>query len=156
MTLRIPALIQALWLNLALAVLLIVVLGRFSPAWADGLIIEVFTDSRHFATPILPRGLAVNLSTFDLSAPDRLSESLSAGLPNDPVAAEALAAQRINANPALENQLKGAWQGHGLALDYGITRVPAWVFNGEAVVYGNVPLTEALGHYQRWQQGKTP
>lgn len=156
MKIRLSSLAHAQGVNFCLTAMLITLLNQCSPIWADSLTVEVFTDSRHFTPPAVPKGLAINLSTYDLAVPDRLTDTLSSGLPNDPVAAEAIAAQRINANPTLEEQLKAAWQGHGLALDYGINRVPAWVFNGQAVVYGDIPLSQALGHYQRWQQGQTP
>jgi integrating conjugative element protein (TIGR03757 family) len=39
------------------------------------------------------------------------------------------------------------------ALQYGIDRFPAMVFDGQCVVYGVTDLGQALRQYHRWQGG---
>ena len=41
-------------------------------------------------------------------------------------------------------------------MQYGIDRIPAIVFDSQAVVYGVTDLSAALAHYQAWQSGRRP
>ena len=42
------------------------------------------------------------------------------------------------------------------AMQYGVDRYPAIVFDGQAVVYGVTDLKAALVHYQMWRTGAKP
>jgi integrating conjugative element protein (TIGR03757 family) len=42
------------------------------------------------------------------------------------------------------------------AMQYGINRYPAIVFDGQAVVYGVTDLNAARAHYQTWRTAVKP
>jgi integrating conjugative element protein (TIGR03757 family) len=122
--------------------------------------IEVFTDRTR---PVhIPSGLSevlqargIVVQVFDLDAPARLENRLSADLPAHPPQAERMARARLEAMgiEKLSERIQAAYQGLLLALDYGIDRYPAIVFDkGVGVVYGVTDLGQALKHYRRWQE----
>ena len=126
-------------------------------AAAEAIRAEYFTDSRHFPMSGDSHGAVVTL--YDLAAPVLLEQAFSAGLPANPVQAEAKALAWFKANHAkLPGQLEAAYAGHAKALDYGLRKYPAWVFDGRATVYGVTDLQEGLGLYQEWltQTGTAP
>ena len=49
-------------------------------------------------------------------------------------------------------QVKNAAIGLAKAVQYGIDRYPAVVFDGRVVVYGVTDLVEALDRYEAWEQ----
>lgn len=109
--------------------------------------IEIFTDSTAFR----PVG-AGRFPVYDLSAPRRWEAGLGRGLPASPAAAAALAKSRIAAS---QDALRAAFAGQAKAADYGITKVPAVVFDrGAAVVYGSTDVGAALALYRRWREGR--
>ncbi|MEZ5573748.1 MAG: TIGR03757 family integrating conjugative element protein [Halioglobus sp.] len=59
--------------------------------------------------------------------------------------------QRVDAQ--LSSELENAARGLVQAMQYGIDRYPAIVFDGEVVVYGVTDVTVATQLYQRWQTG---
>ena len=107
--------------------------------------VEVFTDSTLFQLSNA-RGATV----YDLSAPNRLN--LGQGLPRDPQAAEALAKSRASAN--LE-AIRSAYSGLAKAAQYRIAKIPAILFNhGEAVVYGQTDVSQAMDLFARWHTSR--
>ena len=46
--------------------------------------------------------------------------------------------------------LKQAFKGRALAIGYGLTKTPAIVINGQAIVYGTTNPTIALKEYEKW------
>lgn len=110
--------------------------------------IEVITTTEAPVDIEVP-GLKLPVTVYDLGAPERLEARLSAGLPADPEAAMAMAKARIAG--ARREALQSVYSGLVQALRYGITRYPAIVFDGKAVVYGVVDLAQALAHYQAWR-----
>jgi integrating conjugative element protein (TIGR03757 family) len=108
-------------------------------------VVEVFTDTTRF-----PLTGTEDVTVHDLSAPARLPRLLSQGLPRDPRAAEAIARARLQgAGPELREAYAGWAQAHA----YGITRIPATVFDrGAAVVYGVTDVGEARALYRRWRE----
>ncbi|MCP4040978.1 MAG: DUF1525 domain-containing protein, partial [Gammaproteobacteria bacterium] len=42
------------------------------------------------------------------------------------------------------------------AMQYGVDRIPAIVFDGKVVVYGMTNLKAALDHYRTWRVGTRP
>lgn len=52
---------------------------------------------------------------------------------------------------AHQTQLQQAFKGLELVEHYGITQLPAMVFNHEAIVEGNQSLASALSEYVSWQ-----
>lgn len=107
--------------------------------------IELFTDSTAFR----PVG-AGRFPVYDLSAPRRMEAELGRSLPASPQAAAAVAKSRIAAS---QNALRAAFAGHAKAAEYGITKVPAVVFDrGAAVVYGTADVGAALRLYGAWRE----
>ena len=82
----------------------------------------------------------------------KLQEELSIDLPADPESAKSLALQRFQRmNTQLSRELENAAKGLVQAMQYGIDRYPAIVFDGQAVVYGLTDIPAATQLYQRWQ-----
>ena len=83
----------------------------------------------------------------------KLQEELSIDLPADPESAKSLALQRFQRmNTQLSRELENAAKGLVQAMQYGIDRYPAIVFDGQAVVYGLTDIPAATQLYQRWQE----
>lgn len=82
---------------------------------------------------------------------EQVSASLSAGLPSDQVAAQRIVQQRLRSMGAstLQQRTQSSAEGIALAARYGIDRVPAVVFNGAAVVYGETDIDVARAHFRR-------
>ncbi len=110
--------------------------------------IEVFTTARHpIATTDLP-----SVEVYHLDAPAALEAKLSARLPRDREAAAQLASAEIQGTWRKSAEtLTHAYQGLLKARQYSLQKLPAVVFEGQAVVYGVTGLEQALGDYRRWE-----
>ncbi|MCB0257502.1 MAG: TIGR03757 family integrating conjugative element protein [Anaerolineae bacterium] len=109
--------------------------------------IEVFTDSRH---QVVPGNVSTTVYVIDRI--HRLQQELSSDLPADPEPAKVLALQRFQRmDTHLSRELENAAKGLVQAMQYGIDRYPAIVFDGQAVVYGLTDIPAATQLYQRWQ-----
>lgn len=119
--------------------------------------VDVFTDSRH-PVSVDSTSSSLQVNYYDLDAAPRFEETLSAGLPADPLAAERLARQRLQTLDLSHyaSQLRAAFRGALLAHSYALVKYPALVFDGEAVVYGVRSLDDALQRYRRWRSGQVP
>lgn len=120
-------------------------------AWAseEAPTIEVFTDSR-----LRVDGGGEETAIYEIDRIDQLQRDLSRDLPIDAVNAKQLAMQRVQRVDAqLSSELENAAKGLVQAMQYGIDRYPAIVFDGEVVVYGVTDVTAATQLYQRWQTG---
>ena len=117
--------------------------------------VEVITDRSHPFTGAEPNAARLKVQVFDLELPAQLETQLGEGLPSDPTVAARVARQRLESlgRQPLATRFANAYAGLLKALDYGIDRYPAVVFDGgESVVYGVTDLDEALGYYRRWRQ----
>ena len=117
--------------------------------WAseDPLVIEVFTDStfKHINS-------VNNTTVYRMDRIDRFQQALSQQLPGDPEIAKKTVIQRLEGMDAdLSNDLEYAAKSLLQALQYGINRYPAIVFDGQAVVYGVTDIKAATLLYQQWQ-----
>ena len=72
----------------------------------------------------------------------------------DPAAAARQAQALLNqlGEDYLRERVETAYRGRLRAAELGVDRLPAVVFDGEAVVYGVTDLAEAVRLYRRWQQ----
>jgi integrating conjugative element protein (TIGR03757 family) len=96
------------------------------------------------------------LTIYSVDGLDRFHSALSEGLPADPEAAKTAALRRIQRLD--ETQVapaKNAAIGLAKAIQYGVDRCPAVVFDERAVVYGVTGLAEALDRYEAWQREQT-
>jgi len=93
--------------------------------------VEVFTLST------LPLTNAQGASVHYLDALELLEQHLSLNLPTDPTQAQAAVAQRMAAlGPQLERRAQAGAAGLARALQLGVQRAPAIVFDGQWAVYG--------------------
>lgn len=115
-----------------------------SPALAAGPRIEVFTVAR------LPVSAPAGVPVYHIDRLRSIEAELSAGLPADPQQAASIAQARIRARgDELQRDALAAGTGAGLALHYGIDRVPAIVIDGRYVLFGERSVEAAL---ERWRQ----
>jgi len=125
------------------------------PAWAgDALVIEVFTTSEQ---PVVgaehKRARTATITSYAVDGLERFELELSEGLPADPDTAKAAALRRIQRlDDARMAPAKDAAFGLAKAVQYGVDRYPAIVFDGRAVVYGVTDLVQALDRYESWQR----
>ena len=122
------------------------------PVLADepSIAIEVFTDSMN---PVANG--ADGITVYYIDRIDRLQQELSKDLPANPEAAKQTALhrfQRMDSQPS--HELENAANGLVQAMQYGIDRYPAIVFDGNAVVYGITDVRAATQRYRQWQAGE--
>lgn len=124
------------------------------PVWADGaLSVEVFTASERSISGAEDERLrTAAVTTYAIDGLDRFESGLSEGLQQDPEAAKTEALRRIQRlDDARMVPAKNAAIGLAKAVQYGVDRYPAIVFDGRAVVYGLADMVEALDRYEAWQ-----
>jgi len=125
------------------------------PVWAgDALSIEVFTTSERTVIGADHERLrTATVTIYAVDGLERFEAGLSEGLPTDPEAAKAEALRRIQQlDDARMAPAKNAAVGLANAVQYGVDRHPAIVFDGLAVVYGVTDLVEAVDRYEAWQR----
>lgn len=134
----------ASWQSVAAAVVTWLCIALFSPlAVADVLVV---TDSRH---PIKGTGRE---RVIELDLPVRIEADLSAGLPVDPVQAEAVVQQRLReGKESLQRRIGGAYQDVADAWGLGITKIPAVVVDRRYVVYGEPDVTRAVARIDTYR-----
>ena len=121
--------------------LLLVPLVVANAAFAEARV-EVFTDHGY---PVAHTEAFADVTVYQLDGLVLAQDQLSEGLPSDPEEAGRIAAQRLDAQPALNEQMMRAGQGLTLAhLQYRLDRYPAVVFDGTTVIYGITDL--AIAH----------
>jgi integrating conjugative element protein (TIGR03757 family) len=125
-------------------------------------VIEVFTSAQypvvetdatgsgsHFQGPVI--------TVYEIDGIQSVERDLSLNLPVEPQQSKQIALQRIQ---SLDEQTRSRMQASATALakamQYGVDRYPAIVFDGQAVVYGVTDLHVALAHYQAWRTGVEP
>jgi len=120
-----------------------------APAWAkeEAPAIEVFTASK-----LQVVSATENTTVYVIDCIHQLQQSLSKDLPSEPEKAKQLALQRFQRMDAhISGELENTAKGLAQALQYGIDRYPAIVFDGQAVVYGITDTKAATQVYQQWQ-----
>ena len=120
-------------------------------------LIEVFTSS---AYPVTGRQgqqaeTSVAFHYYAIDGIHQLESNLSQGLPADPAVAKSLALKRIeHLGENAMGRLQQSATGLAKALQYGIDRYPAIVFDGVVVIYGITDIHTALRYYHQWQKGQ--
>ena len=138
----------------------------FGMAWAthsdQGVRVEVFTSTNREAVGRTEVHSAeahqvIDLQVYELNGIQLVEAELSKDFTASPDQSKYLALQRIQ---QLDKQTTAAIQnaavGLAKAMQYGVDRYPAIVFDGEVVVYGLADLSKALYHYQAWRAGARP
>jgi len=125
-------------------------------------VIEVFTSVQY---PVIEtnatgsgthlRGLEITL--YEIDGIQSVERDLSLNLPVEPQQSKQIALQRIqNLDEQTRSRMQSVATALAKAMQYGIDRYPAVVFDGEAVVYGVTDLTLALEQYRAWRTGWRP
>jgi len=123
--------------------------------------IEVFISARHSVVEINPNSGSnlrkPEIAVYEIDGIDFVEHDLSRNLPVDPQQSKQLVLQRIH---KLDEQSRSKMQSAATALakamQYGIDRFPAAVFDSQVVVYGVTDLNVALAYYQEWRAGVKP
>ncbi|MES9938149.1 MAG: TIGR03757 family integrating conjugative element protein, partial [Sedimenticola sp.] len=90
---------------------------------------------------------------YELDGIRRTEAKLSEGLPADPVQSKRVVLQRFQQLREEDRaQMQSAAMGLAKAMQYGVDRYPAIVFDGQAVVYGVTDVQSALAHYWVWRR----
>ncbi|WP_084610015.1 TIGR03757 family integrating conjugative element protein [Sedimenticola selenatireducens] len=90
---------------------------------------------------------------FELDGIWRSEANLSQGLPADPEQSKRVVLHRFQQLSEEDRaRMQRAAMGLAKAMQYGVDRYPAIVFDGEAVVYGVTDVQIAIAHYRAWRQ----
>jgi integrating conjugative element protein (TIGR03757 family) len=130
-------------------------LAFIAPACADDtLVIEVFTTSDRRIARAGHRPLrTASITIYAIDGLERFESKLSAELPADPESAKTEVLERIQQiDEARMASAKNAAIGLARAVQYGVDRYPAIVFDERAVVYGVTDLVEAFSRYESLQR----
>ena len=138
----------------ALLVIAILYLGSGSALAYESLTIEVFTAS---GIPIAKDFKAgYNSGTayvYEIDGIKRIEAKLSEGLPADAGRSKRVVLQRFQQLREEDHaRMQHAAMGLAKAMQYGVDRYPAIVFDGQAVVYGVTDVQTAITHYQTWRR----
>jgi integrating conjugative element protein (TIGR03757 family) len=133
--------------------------------WAEEQMVMMPTSIEIFTTTDQPiRGIerfseeyrSIGIQIHKLDAIKGLEGTLSQGLSADPDKAKRLVLERLQQlNKGTRSQLEHSATALAKAVQYGVEKYPAMVFDGELVVYGLTDLSVALMHYRLWQAGET-
>ena len=120
-------------------------------------LIEIFMSSAYL---IIGRqeqqaGADIAFNYYVIDGIHQIESNLSQDLPADLEAAKSLAFKRIeHLGEDAKSRMQQSATGLAKALQYGINRYPAIVFDGVTVVYGVTDIHIALCHYQQWREGQ--
>ncbi|HDH16924.1 MAG TPA: TIGR03757 family integrating conjugative element protein [Gammaproteobacteria bacterium] len=116
--------------------------------------IEVFTTTdlpfvEHGEEDGQDRG--INLQVYHLDGIQLVEAELSKNLSADPAQSEQILLQRIQDMDEKTNaRMQRSANGIAKAMQYGIDRYPAIVFDSQSVIYGVTDLETAFEQYQSW------
>ncbi len=120
--------------------------------------IEIFTATDQPISAIdtfVEEHPAIGVQFHQLDAIKRLQARLSRGLSADPEQAKHVVLERLQRlSKATQRQLQRSATALAKAMQYGVEKYPAIVFDGELVVYGVSDLSVALRHYRHWHAGE--
>ena len=119
--------------------------------------IEVFISAKHSIVEINTKGAGSSLqgseiTVYEIDGIQSVEREISLNLPADPQQSKQFALQRIqNMDDQARAHMKRSAIGLAKAMQYGIDRYPAIIFDGQVVIYGVTDLQTALAHYQAWR-----
>lgn len=125
-------------------------------------IVEVFTTTELPVTgEVAITSEAAHAKTefhvYELDGIQRIETKLSKELTADPEQSKRIVLQRIQQLDEVSRaQMQHAAMGLAKAVQYGVVRYPAIVFDGQVVVYGLTDLEVAIQHYRAWWTGNQP
>lgn len=132
--------------------------------WAEEQIVMTPTSIEIFTTADQPIGAIDRLPAehpsiriHNLDAIKGLEVELSQRLSADPDKAERQLLERLQQlSGSTRSQLEHSAMSLARAMQYGLEKYPAIVFDGDLVVYGLTDLSVALMHYRLWRSSETP
>ena len=125
-------------------------------------VIEVFTSAQYslVETDVKRAGSQLQgpeITVYEIDGIQSVERDLSLNLPVEPQLSKQIALQRIqNLDEETRSRMQSAATALARAMQYGVDRFPAIVFDGQAVVYGVIDLQVALVHYESWRTGLKP
>jgi integrating conjugative element protein (TIGR03757 family) len=125
-------------------------------------VIEVFTSKQYPVVETDTKGTGSNvqvpeITVYKIDAIQSVERELSRELPAAPQQSKPIVLQRIQSldEPA-RLSMQASATGLAKAMQYGIDRFPAIVFDGQAVVYGETDVQAAHTHYRAWRSRNKP
>jgi len=125
-------------------------------------VIEVFTSAQYPLVKTDTKRVGSDLqglkiTVYGIDGIQSVERDLSLNLLVEPQQSKQIALRRIqNLDEQTRSRMQLAAQGLAKAMQYGVDRFPAIVFDGQAVVYGVIELQVALVHYESWLTGLKP
>lgn len=125
-------------------------------------VIEVFTSTKYPLVDTDTKGSesqlrGLEITIYEIDGIQSVEHALSHDLSADPEYSKRMALQRIQRlDEQTRSIMQSAAQGLAKAMQYGIDRYPAIVFDGQAVIYGVTDLQAAIEHYQKGRAGGRP
>jgi len=146
---------------LLLTSVFIIQVGTISTALGDTQThIEAFTIT---GLPFIDHGeeegedRGINLQIYHLDGIQLAEAELSKNLTADPALSKQMILQRIqDMDEKTSARMQRSATGIVRALQYGVSRYPAIVFDSEVVIYGVTDLETAFEQYQSWRAGNKP
>lgn len=94
-----------------------------------------------------------DITVYEIDGIESMEKDLSIDMPADPEKSKRIALYRIqHMGNQTKTKMQMAAQGLAKAMQYGVDRYPAVVFDGQAVVYGVTDVQTALAHYRTWRR----
>jgi integrating conjugative element protein (TIGR03757 family) len=124
--------------------------------------IEIFTSDKHPLIDTDVKGAGSNLrglkiTVYKIDGIQSVERALSLNLPVEPRQAKQIALHRIQSlDEQTRSRMHAAATALAKAMQVGVDRYPAVVFDGEVVAYGVIDLTVALEQYRAWHTGRRP
>lgn len=119
-------------------------------------VIEAFTSVKYpfvGARGIGNDSYGLDITIYEIDGIESIERDLSIDMPADPAKSKRIALDRIQHMDDLsKTKMQMAAQGLAKAMQYGVDRYPAIVFDGQAVVYGVTDVQSALAHYWVWRR----
>ncbi len=125
-------------------------------------VIEVFTSAKQPVSHADAKGAphhnqGLDITVYEIEGIQSIERDLSLNLPAASKQAKQIVLHRIQRLDAQTRlSMHSVAMGLAKAMQYGVERYPAIVFDGKAVVYGITDLTVALEQYRAWQSGPRP
>ena len=97
----------------------------------------------------------IEFHIYELDGIQRIEAKLSDGLTADPEQSKQVVLQRFQQLREEDRaRMQRAAMGLAKAMQYGVDRYPAIVFNGEVAIYGVTDIGEASDRYRLWWEGR--
>jgi len=125
-------------------------------------VIEVFTSAQYPLVDTDAKGSGSHLqgleiTVYQIDGIQSVERDLSLNLPVDSQQSKQIALHRIqNLDEQTRSRMQASATALARAMQYGIDRYPAVVFDGQTVLYGITDLQAVLVHYQAWRARGKP